>query len=251
MKKLAHSRFFTTIITLALTGITLSSSVVIPAAIAESSNNNSSTNQQEAKKSTSILEALLSLLKSPENRLITRGDELCPMSPGNIGEQVVWNNRPLFIWAGKTSKSKISLYSPTVNFNYEQDDKLLWQKTLESNTETVVYDGEKLEPGLTYDWHLKDANKDYRLTFVLMEQDQRNAIAQDLIALENELKNTNVSVEDIAIAKADYFANKKLWSDALQELYAVENPSPMLVNKTKAISSYLCQDNNSNNISRQ
>ena len=250
MKKLAHSRFLTSVITLALTGLTLSSSAMVSAAIAESSNNNSYTTQQETKKSTSILEAILSLLKSTENRLITRGNELCPMSPGNIGEQVVWDNRPLFIWAGKTSKSEISLYSPSVNFDYEQDDQLLWTKTIAANTETIVYDDKKLEPGLTYDWHLKDGNKDYRLTFILMKQEQRDAITEDLISLENELKNINASVEDIAIAKADYFANKKLWSDALQQLYAVENPSPILVNKTEAISSYLCQDNNSNNISR-
>ena len=271
MKKSTPTKFLTTILLIALAGTVIYSSTSIPRSVAQSNNqsnnnNNNSTSQtqtkkstsapasgtqsnnssssprqSQTKKSTSILEAILSLLKSPENRLITRGNELCPMSPGNIGEQVIWSDRPLFVWAGTTTESQISVFSPTTNFNYEQDDQLIWTQTVAADSESVAYDGAALEPGLTYDWHLLNANKKYRLTFILMEQREREAIARELAALEEELQVTDASSEDIAIAKADYFVQRQLWSDALQELYAVKNPSPLLVNKTQAIANYLCQ----------
>lgn len=195
------------------------------------------------RKSTSILKAILSLFKSPENRLITRGDQVCPIAPGNIGEQFIWSDRPLFIWQGKIPKSTINLYSSSANFNYEQDEQLLWSETVPPNSQTVAYKGKQLQPGFTYDWEFVASGKTYRPTFILMEQAERNAIAADLKIIENQLEVNNATAEEKAIAKADYFVNQQLWSDALQQLYSVENPSPMLTNKVQDIEQYLCQSN--------
>lgn len=39
-----------------------------------------------------------------------------------------------------------------------------------------------------------------------------------------QLQSTGVKVEDVAIAKADYFVKQKLGSDALYELYYIKPP---------------------------
>ena len=200
------------------------------------------------KKSISILEALLSLLKSPENRLITRGDEVCPISPGNVGEQVIWSDRPLFIWQGKIPQSTINLYSSSANFNYEQDEQLFWSwsGTVPPDSQGIVYGGRQLQPEFIYDWEFIAFDKTYRTTFILMEQSQRDAIATELEVIENKLEANGATAEEIAIVKADYFVNKQLWSDALQQLYSVENPSVNLSDKKQEIETYLCESNNSN-----
>ncbi len=61
-------------------------SIITPAIIVKAQNNTASTSEPTAPKSTSILEAIVRLFKSSENRLITRGIEVCPISPGNLGE---------------------------------------------------------------------------------------------------------------------------------------------------------------------
>lgn len=199
-----------------------------------------SDSESNAPKSTSILEAIVRLFKSPENRLITRGDEVCAISPGNLGEQVIWSDRPVFIWQGKIPQSKINVYSSSTNFNHERDEQLIWSTDIQPNTQTIAYAGEKLKPGFIYDWEIIANDKTYRPTFVLMKEPQRKAIAQDIAKIEGDLKAINATAEEMAIAKADYFADKKLWSDALQQLYIVDNASPKLQQKITDIEQYFC-----------
>ena len=194
-------------------------------------------------KTTSILQSILSLLKSPENRLITRGDEVCPISPGNLGEQVIWSDRPLFIWQGEIPQSEITLYSSTSNYNYEQDDQAVWNQTIPPQTTTIAYAGEQLQPGFSYDWEFISGEKTYRPTFILMEESAREKITAELTALETELQNSNATAEEIAIATADYFIQQQLWSDAMQQMYTVENPSNNLKSKITEIEQYLCSSN--------
>ncbi|MDJ0590339.1 MAG: hypothetical protein QNJ72_10130 [Pleurocapsa sp. MO_226.B13] len=215
-------------------------SILAPAIIVKAQNNTASTSEPTSPKSTSILEAIVRLFKSPENRLITRGTEVCPISPGNLGEQVIWSDRPLFIWQGQAPQSTINLYSASVNFNYKVDEQLLWSETIPPNTQTLAYAGEKLQPGFTYDWEFITDSKTYRPTFILMEESKRQAIAADLARIEQQLQASGATEEDIAIAKADYFVNQQLWSDALQQLYIVDNSSANLKQKIKDIEQYLC-----------
>lgn len=222
--------------------ILLSLTITIPVMV--QAQENSTQTEETPQKSTSILQAILSLLKSPENRLITRGEEVCPISPGNLGEQLIWSDRPLFIWQGKIPQSEINLYSSTTNYNYEQDDRLIWHETVSPNTQTIAYAGEQLKPGFTYDWEFISNGKTYRPTFILMEQPQREAIATELTALENKLQASGATSEEIAIALADYFIQQQLWSDALQQLYSIENPSAFFTDKITDIEQYLCQSSN-------
>lgn len=195
------------------------------------------------KKSTSILKAIMSLFKTPENRLITRGDQICLLSPGKLGKQIIWSDRPLFIWQGTTPQSEINLYSAASNYDYQQDEQLIWQETILPNTETIGYAGEKLQPGFTYDWEIISHQKTDRPSIILMEQSQRDLISAELTAIENQLEATDANTEEIAIAKADYFIRQKLGSDALQQLYTVENPSSNLTEQIENIEQYLCQRN--------
>lgn len=195
------------------------------------------------KRSMSIFKAILSIFKFPENRLITRGDQVCLISPGKLGKQLIWSDHPLFIWQGKTPQSKINLYSAASNYNYQKDEQLIWQKTISPNTQTMAYAGEKLQPGFTYDWEIISHQKTDRPSIILMKESQRDMIAAELTAIENQLQAADATTEEIAIAKADYFIRQKLGSDALQQLYTVQNPSSNLTKQIENIEQYLCQHN--------
>ncbi|MEO1004404.1 MAG: hypothetical protein AAFW67_00870 [Cyanobacteria bacterium J06638_38] len=199
-------------------------------------NNSTTTNSQ---KSTSILQAIISLFKSPESRFISRGDDLCLISPTNSEAQLIWSDRPLFIWQGDTSQAEINLY-PAAS-NNPQDQQPMWTETIPSNTKTLIYTGEQLQPGNTYDWELIADGNTYRQTMQLMEQPQREAISSKLTTLTTQLQTDGATAEDIAIAKADYFIKQQLGSDALQELYSVENPSANLAEQITNIEQHLCK----------
>lgn len=236
MNNLTKKFFSTLLITASLT------SVVIPVTYAQQKPQPTNTqSNQKPKRKTSILAAILSLLKKPENRRITRGNELCSISPGNLGKELMWSDRPLFIGRGETGKSTVNLYSSSANFNYEQDEQLIWSQAIAANSVSIAYNGESLQPGFRYDWEFVTNGETHRSTFVMMTEQERQAIAQDLAAIENRSVAEGKSKEEIAIAKADYLVQKQLWSDVLQHLYSVENPSVDLVSKTKDIEKYLCE----------
>ncbi|MEM8831823.1 MAG: hypothetical protein AAGE96_21055 [Cyanobacteria bacterium P01_G01_bin.19] len=199
--------------------------------------------ESQAKKtrSGSALERILSLFKSRENSLISRGD-VCFVSPGSVGEQTIWSDRPLFILHDTVPQAEIDLISSTSNYNYERDGQLIWESKLPPNTNVLAYTGEKLKPGFVYDWVLSNNNKTHApQSFKLMPQLEREAIAREIKTLKTELQQQGATAEELAIAKADYFVQQQLWSDALQQLYSVENPSPDLTNKIADLVQYLCK----------
>lgn len=214
----------------------------MPMSLAQDDNSTRDTTE-ENQKSTSILDALLSVLKSPENRLITRGDRVCLISPGQLGENIVYSDRPILVWSllqSETPESTLNVYSDMANFNYEQDSQLIWSETIAANVAQIPYQQDALEPGFLYKWQLVFPEKTYTSNFEVVEGSERELITQELSILERELQATNSSAEDIAIAKADYFAEKQLWSDVVQELYIVENPSSSLLEKRREMELYLC-----------
>lgn len=75
--------------------------------------------------------------------------------------------------------------------------------------------------------------------------DARPKIQADLLSLEQKLRATKASDEEIALRKADYFLNypvkhktdnniHHLWSDALQTLFQVQQPSADFKKKREA-----------------
>ena len=135
-------------------------------------------------------------------------------------------------------QAEINLYSTAIN---DPNEKPVWTETIPPDTNTITYTGRELQPGSTYDWELVSDDNTYRKTMQLMEQPQRKAIAAELTSITNNLQDSNATAEDIAIAKADYFINQKLGSDALQELYSVENPSADLAEQISNIEQQLCK----------
>lgn len=192
------------------------------------------------KQYTSVFQAILSIFKSPESRFISRHGEMCLISPGNSGKQLVWSDRPLFVWRGKTVEPEIKLFNAVTNDESSSELDPVWSETIPPNIQTIAYAGEELEPGLTYEWEFTSRGKPYRQTIVLIEQSQREAISSELTALSNQLQANNATAEDMAIAKADYFLQQNLGSDALQELYSVENPSTTLTTRINEIELHLC-----------
>ncbi|MEM6614264.1 MAG: hypothetical protein AAF652_18850 [Cyanobacteria bacterium P01_C01_bin.72] len=187
---------------------------------------------QKPQESASILQAVLSLFRASERRMMTRGDEVCLVSPGNSGEQLISGDRLMFVWWGEILESTINLY---------QDDQLVWTQTVLANTQTIAYDGESLEPGATYDWELVVNDKKYRQTIVLLEQAAQKAIARDLANLDSQLKSNKATAEEKAIARAEYFLAQELSSDALQQLYWVKNPSLNLIAQIDDFENRLCK----------
>ena len=74
-----------------------------------------------------------------------------------------------------------------------------------------------------------------------MELPQRNRVTAELRLLERLRKNQGADREKIAFIKANYFAQKGLWSDALQQAYSVPNPSPKLSQVLKDLPNQLCK----------
>lgn len=85
-----------------------------------------------------------------------------------------------------------------------------------------------------------------------MPASDRDKIQADLQTLEQKLWATGAGQEEIALKKANYFLNYKIkqkidknqalnpWSDVLQSLYEVENPSLSFVKQRQAYVADFC-----------
>ena len=177
----------------------------------------------------------------------SRGDDenqefFCMIAPGRLkdvknGEQtlVVWNTRPLFIW--KDDKNKVR----RIEVFHIRSNQVVWKsKTLPSNTNRIIYDGEPLKPGEAYSWRETISSEQFpsKQSFRIMSAEGRQTIATELKQLENRLKAKKTSKDKAILARVDYFADKQLWSDVLREIYSVKNPSPELKHKIQQIQSY-------------
>lgn len=221
----------------------LSFAIAIPAMA-----QNNEQNTQEQKSTPSILQSLLSIFKSPENRLTTRGEKVCLISPGKLGENTVHSDRPLLIWSllqPDVPESNLNFYSDTANFNYEQDSQLVWNQTIPANTPKILYAGEILQPGI-YKWELVFPDKTYSSEFTLMGEAEREAITTELSSLRQQLTASNKNESEKAIAIADFFAQKGLLSDSIQQLYSIEQPSTELLTKRQEMENYFCSSSEDN-----
>ncbi|MFB2938070.1 DUF928 domain-containing protein [Aerosakkonemataceae cyanobacterium BLCC-F154] len=165
----------------------------------------------------------------------TRGVRLCPLSPGVVGINDTFSDRPLFLWQGGNIQ-RVELRRPG-------GDQILWEQKLPPGDSKVIYEAQPLQVGQTYQWSLYNSANDYvRFIFRIMDETQRQEIAAELAEIEKSLKEQNATPEQIAVAKAEYFAAQRLWSDALREIYLVENPSPALTKTAQEITNQLCRN---------
>ena len=191
----------------------------------------------------SVLETLWQLLRAKRKQepALSSRSNICEVTPGLLGEtNLIYSDRPLFLWQGETPNLSLNLYSP---FSLEQEQQIIWSQAIASNERKILYTGEALEPGKIYDWEIiaDSAANRRRISFQVMSESQRDRISRELARRETELTNSGATTEEIALAKTIYFAERDLWSDALQIIYSLENYSSSLSFEAQAMIDYLCE----------
>jgi hypothetical protein len=182
---------------------------------------------------TSILNTIVNTFARQEVPLGSRTNT-CAITPGLVGkEDLIWNNRPVFAWKGNARQIVLRDYDTGV---------VLWEKLIADGQQYVVYTGESLTPGRIYRWKLiSETNSSVEFTFELMSSLAREKIFQELQALETSLQEQGESLSNISLARSNYFFERNLWSDAIETLYAIDNPSPEIVAALTNISHHFCQ----------
>jgi hypothetical protein len=135
-------------------------------------------------------------------------------------ENLVWSDRPAFIVQG--SPRSLAVYRDTA-----QDP--IWEYPV-NEAEVVVYTGPPLEPDTVYTLRARHS----QFPSSIYEQRQLRTMSFDnevqttgnLLALEGEMRNgESVTEADIAIAKADYFWQQGLETDAWAAIWALRTES--------------------------
>ncbi|MDY6900310.1 MAG: DUF928 domain-containing protein [Cyanobacteriota bacterium] len=161
----------------------------------------------------------------------------CLISPDAPGKtRIIWNTKPFFLWKGDIKK--LAVVAP--------GSKEYLKTQIVTGNQNVNYTGQALEPGKTYRLsiflsELDNTSPTMFVPFKIMEAPKRNRIGAELRLLEILHKNQGADVEKIAQRKAEYFADKGLWMDALQQAYSVPNPSPELSQRMEDIPNELCK----------
>ncbi len=190
----------------------------------------------------SILESIWQLLKvkrEKEPPLASRS-RICEITPGLLGETYqIYSDRPLFIWQGQVTNLKVNLYSP---FSSDTEQEIIWAKAIDDESRNITYTGEPLQPGKIYDWEIVTDSQTNRrrVSFQIMDANERDILSQELAQLETELTNSGATKEEIILTKAEYFAKKDLWSDSLQQLHSLETISNNAIALNQEITSYIC-----------
>ena len=159
--------------------------------------------------------------------------KLCAIAP-EPAPQEIWSDRPLFVWQAEVGK--IEVRSPGRK-------NALWQQPVTAAQRSVLYGGdEALQPGEIYNWVSFDRQNKrlFVVRFKVMDAEKRDRIKTQLQSLEAELKAKGATGEEIAMHRAQYFAQQKLWSDFWQEVFSVENPSTALTEMVKTQTTQLC-----------
>ncbi|HIK32985.1 MAG TPA: hypothetical protein IGS31_16785 [Oscillatoriales cyanobacterium M4454_W2019_049] len=144
-----------------------------------------------------------------------RGREgFCSIAPTTFGQApaTIWHDRPLFLWEG--SVSRIEVISADT-------DTVVWSGEPAEGASSLQYDGAPLQPGQTYDVVIT-ATGQLILSFTVMDAQMRDEIAAELNALEERFQGADA--RDLAFARAQYFAQRGLRSDALQEAFSAIEP---------------------------
>ncbi len=168
----------------------------------------------------------------------SRGPQLrnfCAIAPSMLEKtMMIWNENPFLFWRGRVERIEV-----------HDSDQVLWSTNVSYGVSTdaysnAIYKGKALQPGQTYDWVIFNSDIPTYIPFQIMAIQERDAITKELTQLEAQLKQQKATAEMIALAKANYFARRHLWSDVLQEAVGVKNPSPALTRFLNKIPEKFC-----------
>jgi hypothetical protein len=178
--------------------------------------------------------------------LAIRGS-ICIFSPGLLENvNVIWSDRPLFMWQSdirSVKMQRIQLFDP-------DNEQVLWEKALPDSVQSIAYDGTALIPGKEYAWQLewllldREQNSwileenDFR--FSVMAADQRRSVTDELQEIIRTLEMEGASTEAIALQKSNHFQQQGLWTDSLQALHSVETPSEAVQQQIATLINSIC-----------
>lgn len=218
-----------------------SESVTQPNATTETVRQDTITRKREK---SSILESIWKLLEAKiegEETPLTSRSRICEITPGLLGQtNLVYSDRPFFLWKGEIDNLEVNLYSP---FNFDVEQEIIWSKAIDDSSRNTLYTGEALQPGKIYDWEIVTDSqvKRRRISFQIINGRERDRISGELARLETNLTTSGATKEEIILAKAQYFAEQDLWSDSLQQLHSLETTSNNAIALNQEMVSYICQ----------
>lgn len=164
-----------------------------------------------------------------------RGDEFCLVNLGPDTVNPMWREYPVFVIQG--NPRSLALYA-------EGADDPFWTYGV-NQEERVTYSGPPLVAGEVYTLRAQHAQfrtsiyEDRQLTLLSVEA--RVAIAFDLLTLAEEMQRTGASNDAIALARADYFWQRGLESDAWVEVLPLQATSVEVDEAVKAAYEVLCE----------
>ena len=174
-----------------------------------------------------------SIWKRHPKKTLGARHNLFPIAPGVIDTSEIWHNKPMFLWHSASKNQPARLIVREQNSEESQ-----WVQKVNIADNRAFYQGKPLQPGKIYQWKLEGTNSSIPWTnFQIMPEKQRAQIKTDLDRLEQKPLAGNS--EEIAQRKAEYFLQYPmkalLWSDALQALYEVKQPSQNFINNRQEL----------------
>lgn len=164
-------------------------------------------------------------------------EALCVITPGV--DSVLWTTKPLFVWQGGYT---------VIGVRPKGNNSILWGEIASAQNQSVKrvsYTNVPLEPGKAYELvFFVDENRRSPMNpvaFRVMEATERAAIAKNLRSQETRLKVQSASQEEIVLQRSNYFAQRGLKADALQQIYSIDQPSVELQKVRQEIEKKLCQ----------
>lgn len=172
----------------------------------------------------------------------------------------IWNNRPLFIWKTKANVNvkRIEVFipgrEPTLWWSHDITGNKQHGSSKESGAshfgkdnswmiQSVPYTGRPLEIGKDYDYRVTyeiinekgeiDVAQTSYIPFSIKDAETYSRIQMSLDAIGSQ--HSGMSPEEMTLKRAEVFVQEGLWSDFLQEIFSVSNPSRDLTNLTEKI----------------
>ncbi len=163
-----------------------------------------------------------------------RPANLCWITPSDT----VWNSRPRLVWSGNFR---------VVGVRPVGAKMLLWRSVAPAGNKLhrLEYTGVPLEAGKAYEWLFFFSENSsapiLRVPFQIVDANQRTTINTDLAKLKAQFQKQKINAEAMALQRANYFAQRQLSSDVLQEIYSVTNPSQQLQQVARSLEAEVCQ----------
>jgi hypothetical protein len=162
------------------------------------------------------------------------------------GASLIREIRPTFLWQGFAGK---------IALRRAGDKEAFWSKpiggqpklgeSVQSIARQLRYDGIPLLPGETYEvlfYALANSTEPVAVQpFRVLSATEQTEMRTALTTLQTQLRADGASQETIALERANFFAQRQLWSDAAREVVYLKNSSPEWQQTLKEITTQLCR----------